>query len=110
MDGLMRMMRQTHHDAMNTSMFDAEAYMAHNYMDFFTHSHVSAGFDGVLVVVVDHLSRMAHFFPCTRETTARRLLNCFYKACTVCMAFRVCWLAIETHDLSLHFGKHFGDT
>jgi hypothetical protein len=26
MDALMRMMRQTHHDAMNTSMFDAEAY------------------------------------------------------------------------------------
>jgi hypothetical protein len=26
MDALMRQMRQTHHDAMNTSMFDAEAY------------------------------------------------------------------------------------
>jgi hypothetical protein len=26
MDALMRTMRQTHHDAMNTSMFDAEAY------------------------------------------------------------------------------------
>jgi hypothetical protein len=26
MDALMWMMRQTHHDPMNTSMFDAEAY------------------------------------------------------------------------------------
>jgi hypothetical protein len=26
MDALMRMMRQTHHDAINTSMFDAKAY------------------------------------------------------------------------------------
>jgi hypothetical protein len=28
MDALMRLMRQTRHDAMNTSMFDAEAYVA----------------------------------------------------------------------------------
>jgi hypothetical protein len=29
MDALMRVMRQTHHDPMNTSMFDAEAYRQH---------------------------------------------------------------------------------
>jgi hypothetical protein len=29
MDAVMRLMRQTHHDPMNTSMFDAEAYHIH---------------------------------------------------------------------------------
>jgi hypothetical protein len=31
---------------------------------YLTHLHVSNGFDSVLIVV-DHLTRMAHFMPCT---------------------------------------------
>jgi hypothetical protein len=36
--------------------------------DYYIHSHVSNGFDNLLIVV-DHLSRMAHFLPCTRRVT-----------------------------------------
>jgi hypothetical protein len=33
--------------------------------DYLTHLHVSNGFDSVLIIVVGHLTRMAHCLPCT---------------------------------------------
>jgi hypothetical protein len=82
------------------------ATMAHNWMIFFSYLHVSAGFDSVLVVV-EHLTLMAHFFPCAEEITAAEWQKSFYKKCTVCMAFRVvCWLATLTRDLSTHSNSH----
>jgi hypothetical protein len=87
-------------------------------LDFLTHLLVSTCFDSVLVVV-DHFTRMAHLFPCTEglQLTAskgyklqlKKRLKSFHKVCAVCMAFRVCWLVIETRDMSTHSYKHFGN-
>jgi hypothetical protein len=38
-------------------------------LDYLTHLHASNGFNSVLIVV-DHLTRMAHFVPCTKTVTA----------------------------------------
>jgi hypothetical protein len=56
-------------------------------LDFLTHLLVRAGFDSVLVVV-DHLTRMAIFFLLHRSLL-RKQSKMFYKVCTVSMAFRV---------------------
>jgi hypothetical protein len=47
---------------------------------------MTAGFDSVLVVV-DHLTRMAHFFPSTEEITDGETTKVFFQGCTVYMAF-----------------------
>jgi hypothetical protein len=51
-------------------------------LDCLTHLHVSNDFDNVLIMV-DHLTRMAHFLPCresvTTEETANLLLQGVYK-------------------------------
>jgi hypothetical protein len=72
------------------------------------HLHVSAASDSVLVVV-DHMTLMAHFFPCAKEITVEEMAKTNYNKCTVCMAFRVCWLVTLTRDLSAHSSSHFGD-
>jgi hypothetical protein len=46
-------------------------------LDYLTHLHVSNGFDNVLIVV-DHLNRMAHFVPCTYSVTAEEIATLFY--------------------------------
>jgi hypothetical protein len=38
--------------------------------DYLVHLLVSNGFDNVLIVV-GHLTRMAHFLPCTKRVTAK---------------------------------------
>jgi hypothetical protein len=38
-------------------------------LDYLTHLHVSYGFDSVLIVV-DHLTQMAHFLMCTKSATS----------------------------------------
>jgi hypothetical protein len=45
-------------------------------LDFLTHLHVSNGFDSVLIVV-DHLTRMTHFLPCTKSVTPKETPNLF---------------------------------
>jgi hypothetical protein len=45
-------------------------------LDYLTHLLVSNGFDCVLIVV-DHLARMAHFLPCIESVTAEEHANCF---------------------------------
>jgi hypothetical protein len=37
--------------------------------DYLTHMHESNEFNSVMIVV-DHLTRMAHFMPCTKTVTA----------------------------------------
>jgi hypothetical protein len=45
-------------------------------LDYFTHLHVSNGFDSVLTVV-DHMTRMAHFMPCTESVTVEENATLF---------------------------------
>jgi hypothetical protein len=45
-------------------------------LDYMTHLHVSNGFDSVLIVV-DHMTCMAHFMPCTRSVTTEETANLF---------------------------------
>jgi hypothetical protein len=43
-------------------------------LDYLTHLHVRKGFNNVVIVVVDHLTRMAHFLPCTYSVTPKENL------------------------------------
>jgi hypothetical protein len=45
-------------------------------LDYLTHLLVSNGFDSLLIVV-DHLTRMAHFLPCTESVTTKETANTF---------------------------------
>jgi transposase InsO family protein len=45
-------------------------------LDYPTHLHESNGFNSVLIVV-DHLTRMAHFLPCTESITAEETATFF---------------------------------
>jgi hypothetical protein len=45
-------------------------------LDYLTHLHVSNGFDNELIVV-DHLTRMAHFMPCTESVFAEETATLF---------------------------------
>jgi hypothetical protein len=44
--------------------------------DYLTHLHAINGFDEVLIVV-DHLTRMAHFLPCTHSVTIEENADLF---------------------------------
>jgi hypothetical protein len=45
-------------------------------LDYLTNLHVSNGFDNVLIVV-DHLTRIAHFMPCIESVTAKETASLF---------------------------------
>jgi hypothetical protein len=45
-------------------------------LDYLKHFHESNGFNSVLIVV-DHLTRMAHFLPCTKTVTAEETATLF---------------------------------
>jgi transposase InsO family protein len=45
-------------------------------LDYLTHLHESNGFDSVLIVV-DHVTRMAHFLPCKETVTAEETATLF---------------------------------
>jgi hypothetical protein len=45
-------------------------------LDYLTHLHVSNGFDSALIVV-DHLTRTAHFMPCTESVIAEENATLF---------------------------------
>jgi hypothetical protein len=64
---------------------------------------------GSVLVVIDHLTRMA-IFPLVKIDYRGGISKKYvYKVCAVYMAFRLCWLAIETRVLLAQFGRHFGD-
>jgi hypothetical protein len=45
-------------------------------LDYLTHLHVSNGFDSVLIVI-DNLTRRAHFLPCRESVTTEETANLF---------------------------------
>jgi hypothetical protein len=45
-------------------------------LDYLTHLLVSNGIDSVLIVV-NHLTRMAHFLPCTKSAITKKFANWF---------------------------------
>jgi hypothetical protein len=45
-------------------------------LDYLTHLPLSNGFDSVLIVV-DHLTRMAHLLPCTESVTIEETASLF---------------------------------
>jgi hypothetical protein len=53
-----------------------------------------------MLVVVDHLTRIAHLFPCTKEIRVEETTRIVLQGVTVHMAFRVFWLVKETRVLS----------
>jgi hypothetical protein len=46
-------------------------------LDYLTHLHVSNGFDNVLLIAIDHLTRMAHSLPCTKSVTSHETASLF---------------------------------
>jgi hypothetical protein len=77
-------------------------------LDYLTHLHVSHGFDNVMIAV-DHLSRMAHFLPCTKSVTTKEIANLFYRKSTVYTDYLECWTLIATRNSLVTFGIRFGD-
>jgi hypothetical protein len=56
-------------------------------LDYLTHLHVSNGFD-IVLIVVDHPARMAHFLPCTESIIVDEIVNLFfYMESTACMDY-----------------------
>ena len=53
-----------------------EKLWSHILADFITKLPLAQGYDSILVVV-DRLTKMAHFIPTTEKTTARRLARLF---------------------------------
>jgi uncharacterized protein YybS (DUF2232 family) len=52
-------------------------YVTHTIsLDCLTYLHVSKGFD-IVQIVVDHLTRMAHFLPCAEGVTSQETANLF---------------------------------
>jgi hypothetical protein len=71
-------------------------------LDYLTHLHMSKGFDSVLIVV-DHLTRMAHFMPCRDSVSAEKTATLFYTDCLAYLSM------IATRDSSVASGTHFGN-
>jgi hypothetical protein len=77
-------------------------------LDYLTHLPVSNDFDSVLIVV-DHLTRMAHFLPCTESVTAKETATLFYIESTDYTDCLECWSMTGTRNSSVAFGMRFGD-
>jgi hypothetical protein len=59
-------------------------------LEYLTQLHVSNGFDNVLIMV-DHLTLMTHFLPCTKSVTSKETANYFYMESTDYTDCRECW-------------------
>jgi PII-like signaling protein len=57
-------------------------------LDYLTHLPKSNDFN-IVLIVVDHLTRMAHFLPCTKTVTAEETATLFYRESTVYMDYPV---------------------
>jgi hypothetical protein len=74
--------------------------------DYLTHLHVSNGFDNVLIVV-DHLTRMAHFLPCTNSAATKETPILFLHG-----VYRIPGLPLvlfSDRDPRFAYGRRFGD-
>jgi hypothetical protein len=76
-------------------------------LDYLTHLLESNGFNSVLIVV-NHLTRMTHFLPCTETVTDEETAT-FYMESTVYMDYPVCWSVIAARNLPVASGRLFGD-
>jgi hypothetical protein len=76
--------------------------------DYLTRLLLSNGLDNVLIVV-DHLTRMAHFCRVQKALLPRKVLICFYMESIVYMDCLVCWSLTVTRSSSVACGRHFGD-
>jgi hypothetical protein len=74
-------------------------------IDYLTHLLVSNGFDSVLILV-DHLTRMAHFLPCTTRVTqnANLLLHGVYRLHGLPRVL----ISDRDPNLSVAYGRRFG--
>jgi hypothetical protein len=77
-------------------------------LNYLTRLHVTNGFDNVLIVV-DHLTRMAHFLPCLKSVIVEETVNLFSKAVYRLHGNPECWLLIAIRYSSAASGRHFGD-
>jgi hypothetical protein len=80
----------------------------HEYL--LTHLSLSSDFD-IVLIVANHLTRMAHFLPCTEIVTAHGTANCFYMESKYYMDFPECNVMTATRISSLAAsGRHFVHT
>jgi hypothetical protein len=77
-------------------------------LDYFTPLHVSNGFDNVLIVV-DHLTRMAHFLPFTTRVTTEKTANLFCRLSTYYTDYLKFWSMIATRNSAVASGRRLGD-
>jgi hypothetical protein len=76
-------------------------------LDYLTHLHESNGFNNVLIVV-DHLARMAHFLPCTLTVTAEETATLFLQGVYRLHGLPRVMVSDRTRNSSVAFGRHFG--
>jgi hypothetical protein len=78
---------------------------------YLTHLHVSNGFDSVMLIdIVDHMTRMAHFLPCIESVTTWKLLVYFRREQTDYTDCPEYWLLVTaTRNSSAAFDKHLED-
>jgi hypothetical protein len=74
-------------------------------LDYMTHLRESNGFN-IVLIVVDQLTRMAHFLPCTWIVTAEETATLFLQG-----VYRLHGVprVIVTRHSSVTSGRHFGD-
>jgi hypothetical protein len=78
-------------------------------LGYFANLRVSNGFDNMLIIV-DHMTGMAHFLPCTKTQQQRKMSACLYRDFTYYTDCPECALAIATRNSLVAFGWRFGDT
>jgi hypothetical protein len=74
-------------------------------LDYVTHLPESNGFNSVLIVV-DHLTRMAYLMPCTKTVTTEQTANLFLLG--VYRLHRLPRVLVSDRDPKADFGRHFG--
>jgi hypothetical protein len=77
-------------------------------LDYIAHLHVSIGFD-IVLIVVDHMTLMAHFLLCTWSITTAELAKLFRQRVHRLHGLPRVILVIATRNLSVAFGRCFGD-
>jgi hypothetical protein len=76
-------------------------------LEYFAHLLLSS--NGLVLIVVDHLTPMAHFLPCTKSVTVKKLITCFYMESIGYMDYLEYFLVIATRNSSVAYGIRFGE-
>jgi hypothetical protein len=77
-------------------------------LGYLTHLLVSNGFDSFMIVV-EHLTRIAHFLPCTQSVTIKETASLFYRESTYYTDCPEYWHVIAIQNLSVAYGRQCGD-